>query len=70
MGMCASGYIFQAKVDKLLSDIEVFKTYINYILVLIKDCFINYIEQLRMIFFRLCASGLKVNSPKCSFGLK
>ena len=39
MGMCASGYIFQAKVDKLLGNIEGIKTYIDDILVLGKDIF-------------------------------
>ena len=39
MGMLASGDIFQAKVDKLLSDIEGVKTYIDNVLVLIKDIF-------------------------------
>ena len=39
MGVCASGNIFQAKVDELLDDIEGFKTYINYLLVLGKDSF-------------------------------
>ena len=34
MGMCNFGYIFQAKVDKLLGDIEGVKTYINDIIVL------------------------------------
>ena len=36
MGMCASGDIFQAKVDKLLGDIEGVRTYIDDILVLRK----------------------------------
>ena len=39
MGMCASGDIFQSKVDNLPDDIQGPKTYINDILVLIKDCF-------------------------------
>ena len=39
MGMCASGNIFQAKVDKILGDIEGVKTYIDDILVLIKEIF-------------------------------
>ena len=39
MGMCTSGDIFQAKVDKLLGDIEGFKTYIVDILVLSRDIF-------------------------------
>ena len=37
--MCASGDILQSKVDKIIGDIKVIKTYINDILVLIKDCF-------------------------------
>ena len=39
MGMCAFGYIFQAKVDKVLGDIKGIKTYIYDILVLSKDSF-------------------------------
>ena len=70
MGMCASKYIFQTKVDDLLGDIEGFKTYIDDKLVLGKYSFENHIEQLRIIFSRLRAAGLKVNAHKCSFGLK
>ena len=70
MGMCTSGDIFQAKVYKLLCDIKGVKTYIDDILVLIKDSFENHIDHPRIIFFRLRAEGLKVNAPKCSFGLK
>ena len=39
MGMCALGDIFQDKVDELLCDIEGGKTYIDDIIVLIKDRF-------------------------------
>ena len=39
MGMCASGHIFQAKVDELLGDIESVKTYIGDIIILFKDIF-------------------------------
>ena len=70
MGMCASGDIFQANVDKLLGDIEGVKTYFGDILVLSKDSFKKYIEQIQMIFVRRRAAGLKVDAPKCSFGLK
>ena len=70
MGMCASGDIFQSKVDELLSDIKGAKTYIYDIIVLGKDSFENHIDQLRRIFGRLRAAGLKFNVPKCSFGLK
>ena len=37
IGMCDLGNIFQEKLDKLLGDIEDVKTYINNILVLIKE---------------------------------
>ena len=70
MGMCASGYIFQAKVDKLIFDIKGFKTCIDNIIILGKDLFKNHMEQLSIIFGRLHAAGLKVNYPKCSLGLK
>ena len=69
MGMCASGNIFQDMLDRLLGDIEDVEIYINYILVLSKESFKNQIEHLRIIFVILRAAGLKVNAPKCSFGL-
>ena len=70
MDMCALGDIFQSKVDKLFGDIEGVKIYIYDTLVLINDCFKEHIDQLRIIFGRFRAAGLKINSPKCSFGLK
>ena len=53
---------FQSKVDKRLSDINGVKIYINDVLVLIKDSFPKYIYPLRVIFYRLCNYGLKVNT--------
>ena len=70
MGICASEDIFQAKVDELLVDIEGVKTYIDDIIFLGNDSFENHIEQMRIIFGRLRAAGLKVNAPKCILGLK
>ena len=64
MGMCTLGDIFQSKVYNLIGDIEGVKTYIDGILVLRQDCIRKHTEQLRMIFGRLCASGLKSNAPK------
>ena len=64
MGMCASGDIFQVKVDKIIGDIEGVKTYIDDILVLGKDSLEKHIYQLIIIFDRLRAAGLKVNAPK------
>ena len=68
--MCALGDIFQDKLDKLLCDIKGVKTYIDDILVLIKQSFSKHIYQIRVTFTRLRTAGLKVNAPKCSFGLK
>ena len=64
MGMCASGYIFQSKVNELLGDIEGVKIYIDDILVLSKDCFRDHIEHLKMIFGRLHTVDLKVNAHR------
>ena len=59
MGMFASEDIIQSKVDELIGDIKGVKTYIDDILVLIKDCFKKHIYQLRIIFGRLSTAGLK-----------
>ena len=69
MGMCALGDIFQAKVYKLLGDIEGIKTYTDGLLVLSKDYFTKYIEHLRVIFGRLRTSGLKFNYNRFRSGL-
>ena len=63
MGMCVSGDIFQAKLDNLLGDTEVIKSYINDILIFRKYLFRNNIEHLRMIFGILRTAGLKLNIP-------
>ena len=57
MGMWASVDIFQAKVYDLLGDIDEVKTE-SMILVLIKEIFSKYIEQLSIIFDKLCAADL------------
>ena len=64
MGLCASGEIFQAKLDELLSYIKGFKTYIDYILVLGKGIFSQHICQLIVIFARLQNTVIKVNDSK------
>ena len=69
MGMCALGYIFQDSLDKLLGNIEGVKMYIDDMIVSDKDSFEKHIHQMRIIFGRLHASGLKVNALKFSFGL-
>ena len=64
MVMCASGDILKSNVDEILGDIEGVTTYINDIIVLVKDRFETHIVQSRIIFVRLRVSGLKVNAPK------
>ena len=70
MVMCVPGEKFQAKVYNLLSDIEWIKTCIDNILVLIKDRSPNKTYQIRVIFSRMCVTGLKPNAPKWFFWLK
>ena len=45
MGICTSGYIFQAKVDEVIGDIKGVKTYIDGILVLIKERLSQHIKN-------------------------
>ena len=70
MGMCASGDIFPDKLYELLGDIEGVKTCIDNILVLNNESSSKHIEQLRIIYGRLCTEGLQVDAPKCSFVIK
>ena len=67
--MCASGDIFQAKLDKPFGDTEGAKIYFDVIIILSKDFFTKHIEKLSIIFDILHASDLKLNAPKYSFGL-
>ena len=69
MGLCSYKYIFKAKPDKILGDIEGVKTYIKNIQVLSKDGYTKHIEELRDIFNRMWDDGLEISDKKCSFGL-
>ena len=64
MGLCTLVDIFQVRVDNLIGDIEGVKTYIDDIIFFGKDCFKNDIDQMRIIFRRLRAAGLKVKAHK------
>ena len=68
MGMCISGGIFQAKVDNILSGIKGFKTYTKYILALIKETFTKHITHLRVVYYKLRNSGLKINASNEALG--
>ena len=70
MRLCASENIFQSKLYIIIGDINGIKTHIEDILVLIREKLSKHIYQIRVIFPRLHSVVLKVNAPKCSFGLK
>ena len=70
MVIYTAGDIFKAKVDYLLGEIEWFKVYSGDTLVIDKGGFYHNIENIRVIFYKLCATGLKVNATKCSFVLQ
>ena len=70
MGMVISGDIFQAKVYDLIGDIEGVHMYIDDILCIGKGTIQEHLDQLEESFWRFSKAGLKVNAPKCSFGLK
>ena len=64
MCMCYLGDTSQAKIDNMNGETKGIKTYIDDVLVLRKEIFSKHIEQLRIIFGRLRAAGLKVNAFK------
>ena len=70
LGMFAPGDIFQAKSDKLLSNIECIKTYHDNIFVLIKESFSKHVYQTRVILARLRTPGLKPKKYNYIFVLK
>ena len=70
MGICAWGDVLQEKVYNLLGDIVDVKTYIHDILISSNGIFSNGIYQIIVIFDRLRDSGLILNVPRWSFGIK
>ena len=70
MGMVISADVFQSKVYDLIGDIEGVRTYIDDILCIGNGSFEEHLNQLREILRRFQKAGLKVNAPKCSFGLQ
>ena len=61
--------MFQAKVEKLLVEIDSIKAYIYDIIVLGKGGLYQDIDQLRVIFYWICTEAMKINAPKCGFGV-
>ncbi|GFH56598.1 hypothetical protein CTEN210_13074 [Chaetoceros tenuissimus] len=70
MGMVVSGDVFQSKIYDLIGDIKGVRTYIDDILCIGTGSFDEHLQQLEEIFQRFQAAGLKVNAPKCSFGVQ
>ena len=61
--------MFQAKVEKLLVEIDRIKVYIYDIIVLGKGGLYQDIDQLRVIFYWICTEAMKINAPKCGFSV-
>ena len=70
IGLRNSDDIFQAKVDQLLSETEQVNNYIKDIIVLGKFSLSQHTDQLRVIFYRMHFTGLKVNATRCRFRFK
>ena len=70
MGVCSLGDIFEGKVYELISDTEAVKKCVDDTLILSNYFFKKHVDQLKIIFGRLRASGLKVDAHKCISGLK
>ena len=68
MGIFASGDIFQAKLNELLSYIKGVNIYIDDILVLGKGILSLHIDQIIVIFYRLCTTGIQPMPPSAALG--
>ena len=68
MGLCNSPDIFQEKMSSLMDGLEFCKAYIDDLLVLSKNSWIEHLSNLRQVFARLQRKGLKVNAKKSFFG--
>ena len=69
MVMCTSWDVFQTKLERLFSDIEVVEMYTINTLVHIRDGFTKYIYHIIVIFSRFRSTGLELNATKWSLGL-
>ena len=69
MGVSCSPDIFQSKIYELLGDLEGTKAYLDDILVIHKEKFSEYLQQLEEVFRRSKKANLQLNADKCSFGI-
>jgi hypothetical protein len=67
MGISNAPDIFQEKMSGLMQSLEYVKTYIDDILVITKDDFVDHLKKLEQVLIRLRDAGLRVNIDKSFF---
>ena len=67
MGIAGSPDIFQEKMSALMDQLEYVRTYLDDLLVLTKDTYVDHLEKLRVVLTRLQDAGLRVNVTKSNF---
>ena len=67
MGLCNSPDIFQEKMNKLFTDLEYNKAYIDDHIKISNECFQYHINKLDKVLSTLKLKGFKVNAEKYQF---
>ena len=67
MGIAGSPDIFQEKMSALMDQLEYVRTYLDDLLVLTKDAYVDHLEKLWVVLTRLQDAGLRVNVTKSNF---
>lgn len=68
MGVHNSPGIFQHQMSSLMAGLEFVRTYLDDILLITKNNFIDHLNQLDLVLQRIQSVGLKINAPKSFFG--
>ena len=67
MGLSVSADIFQSEMSQLVSDLEYARAYLDDLLCLTSGSFMDHINKLKTLLFRLREAGLKINAEKSLF---
>ena len=68
MGVSNSPYIFQKNISELLWGLNMVCAYIEEVLVLTKDEFVDHLKDIEKLLQKLTEAGLKVNTKRSFFG--
>ena len=69
MGVAGSPDIFQEKMSDLMRTLHYVRTYLDDLLIISCDTFIDHLNKLESVLTRLEEAKLRCNAPKCAFAV-